>query len=127
MPGGSAGFEPIDADFQSSGETLTITIPANTLTVDGEYVYIEGTGQSLAAAQTPQMSWDGAAFTPNVVNANGDRPLIQVIVYRTGASSQRILSSVLIHSSAAAGSSVHGRKRLGDGADLTGSIDILMD
>ena len=91
--GTTPGFELIEGKWQASGTSLTITVPADTLSADGHHLYVEAFYSSAAAAQTPQLTW-GATLIKNFATiGNGVGTLFTARIWRSGATAQKVFST----------------------------------
>ncbi len=124
------GWELIDATYQASGTTITITIPANTLAVDGEHLYIDGLWDSTAATQIARLSWNGTV----IAQASGSDPLdagdwgvCTAWVRRTGAAAQTCSGHMFSHVTGANGLVTPNGGTVLETATLSGTVDILAD
>jgi hypothetical protein len=132
MSGGAAGADPgwelLSTQQQTSGTTLSYTVPSSTLSVDGDYLVVEVVYQASASSQTAQLKWDGTIFiaSDNTFDS-GENCLVQGRIYRTGATSQNLIAtSALIAESSVQGAAHFGRAAT-DAATLSGTVDILAD
>lgn len=115
--GGGGGYELIEGKYQASGTSLTITVPADTLTVDGHHLYIEALFED-AGSNTPRLSWDGTSFGGASPMDPGERAMIQGWIHRTGASAQLLFAAYSNLGFQLAASST-------DTATLSGTVDIV--
>ena len=120
-----AGWTLVDATYQASGTTITITIPAGELEVDGHHLYVEVVYESGGASQTPQLKWDGTIFNDTSANNfnGGERAVITGWIFRTGATAQTLYAQTESYGA----SQVNVNATSTDAATLSGTVDILAD
>jgi len=122
-PGGAGGgsFVEVEFAYQASGASLTITVPANTLTIDGEHLFVEAVFES-SGTDTPQLKWDGAVFSNSAAGTSSSEHKLSGWIHRTGATAQMIYCEG--NESVDETLSV---KFSTDAATLSGAVDIVAD